>query len=102
MDTVLDRLQKLEVKVQESIASLAGARAAREALEARLQSVQGELRAREQEVAVLRKEREQDTAELGRLRSEREEIRSRVEGLLEEIGRLETALQAAGGPGGNG
>jgi chromosome segregation ATPase len=99
MEMVLERLKLLEGKVQETLAGLTQARAVREALEAKVQALQGEMRAREQEAAALRTEREREAAELGRLRAEREEVRARVEGLLEEIGRLETALQTAGGSG---
>jgi chromosome segregation ATPase len=102
MEMVLERLKLLESKVQEMVAGLAQARAARERLEATVQTLQGEARASEQQAASLRAERERDAAELGRLRAEREEVRARVEGLLEEIGRLETALQSAGGPGSGG
>jgi hypothetical protein len=41
-------------------------------------------------------ERERDGAELARLRGERDEVRTRVEGLLTEIARLEAAVQGAG------
>ena len=40
--------------------------------------------------------RERDGAELARLRAERDEVRTRVEGLLTEIGRIEAAVQGAG------
>jgi chromosome segregation ATPase len=89
MDTVLERLQALEMKVREILAELERARRVRETLEADLGS-------RNQEMAVLQADRQRDGAELARLRAERDEVRKRVEGLLEEIARLEATMQAIG------
>lgn len=97
MDTVLERLQLLESKVRETLAELERARGEREELEAKVQSLQAALRSREEEVAAHAAERERGEAELTRLRAERDEIRLRVEGLLGEIARLETAVQGVGG-----
>jgi chromosome segregation ATPase len=99
MDAVLDRLEALEVKVREALAELEQARRGREASEAKVQALQTELRSREQEFSALVADRERDGAELARLRAEREEVRTRVEGLLEEIARLEASVQPLGVPG---
>ena len=40
-------------------------------------------------------EREREASEATRLRTEREEVRTKVEGLLTEIGRLESVVQGA-------
>ena len=89
MDAVLERLQALEMKVREVLAELERTRRVRETLEA-------ELRTRSQEMAVLQADRQRDGAELARLRAERDEVRKRVEGLLEEIARLEATMHAVG------
>jgi chromosome segregation ATPase len=89
MDGVLERLQALEMKVREVLAELERARRVRETLEA-------DLRSRNQEMAALQADRQRDGAELARLRAERDEVRKRVEGLLEEIARLEAAMQTVG------
>jgi chromosome segregation ATPase len=99
MEMLLERLQLLDAKVRETLTALAQARAVQEGLEEQVRRGQAELKAREQEVASLRAEREREGVELNRLRAEREEVRKQVEGLLEEIARLETALQTAGSPG---
>jgi len=96
METVIERLAALEAKVRETLAELEQGRRAREAMEARLQTLESDLRAREKEVVSLLAERERDTAEMNRLRAEREEVRSRVEGLLGEIARLEATVQSVG------
>jgi chromosome segregation ATPase len=102
MDAILQRLDALEMKVRESLAELDQARRDRQALEDKLRALHLDLRAREQEIGSLKSGREQDAAELTRLRAEREEIRGRVEGLLEEIARLEGTLQSVGAAGATG
>ncbi len=96
MDAVLERLAALETKVRETLAELEDARRAREALQAQIRALEGDLRSREQEIVTILAAREQDGAELARLRAERDEVRTRVEGLLTEIARLEAAVQGTG------
>jgi len=96
MDAVLERLAALEAKVRETLTGLEDARRAREALQAQIRALEADFRAREQEIVSLMAERERDGAELARLRGERDEVRTRVEGLLTEIARLEAAVQGAG------
>jgi chromosome segregation ATPase len=96
MDAVLERLAALEAKVRETLTGLEDARRAREALQAQIRALEADLRAREQEIVSLMAERERDGTELARLRGERDEVRTRVEGLLTEIARLEAAVQGAG------
>ena len=90
------------MKVRETLAELDQARRDLQALEEKVRALHADLRARDQEIGSLKGGREQDAAELARLRSEREEIRGRVEGLLEEIARLETVLQSVGVAGATG
>ena len=99
MDAILQRLGTLEMKVRETLAELDQARRDLQAMEETVRALHEDLHARDQEILSLKGGREQDGAELARLRSEREEIRGRVEGLLEEIARLETALQSVGAGG---
>ncbi len=96
MDAVLERLAALETKVRETLAELEDARRGREALQAQIRALEGDLRSREQEIVTVLAERERDGAELARLRAERDEVRTRVEGLLTEIARLEVTVQGAG------
>jgi predicted nuclease with TOPRIM domain len=95
MDTLLERLQELEIKVREALGELAQSRGEREVLLAKLQALQNDLQSRDQETATLRAEREREAAEVARLRAEREEVRTKVEGLLAEIARLESTVQGA-------
>jgi len=95
MDAVLERLAALEVKVRETLAELEDARRVREALQAQIRVLEGDLRSREQEIVTLLAEREREAVELTRLRTERDEVRARVEGLLAEIARLEATMQGA-------
>lgn len=99
MDTILERLELLDAKVRETLAELSQARKQRDALTARVQTLEGELAARDERLAALRAEREGEQAELNRLRAEREDVRGRVEGLLGEIDRLEAAVQGLGAAG---
>ncbi|MFA5028562.1 MAG: hypothetical protein WC713_11890 [Candidatus Methylomirabilota bacterium] len=99
MDVVFDRLQTLETRVRDALGELGAARTVRESLEDRIKTLEAELRAGEQVLSALRSEREREAAEVAQLRAERDEIRARLEGLLEEIGRLEGALQGTGGGG---
>ena len=95
MDTLLERLLELEKKVREALGELAQSRGEREILLSKLQALQNDLQAREQEAATFRAERERVAAEVASLRAEREEVRTKVEGLLVEIGRLESTVQGA-------
>ncbi|MBP2671146.1 MAG: hypothetical protein H6Q85_1212 [candidate division NC10 bacterium] len=95
MDTLLERLLELEKKVREALGELAQSRGEREILLSKLQALQNDLQAREQEAATLRAERERVAADVASLRAEREEVRTKVEGLLVEIGRLESTVQGA-------
>lgn len=96
MDVVLERLIALEMKVRETLAELEDARRARETLQAQVRALEADLRSREQEIVTILAARERDEAELARMRAERDEVRTRVEGLLTEIARLEAAVQGAG------
>src|SRR5574337_1143111 len=96
MDAVLERLTALETKVRETLAELENARRAREGLQAQIRALEEDLRSREQEIVTILAAHERDGAELARLRAERDEVRTRVEGLLTEIARLETAVQGTG------
>ena len=96
MDAVLERLAALETKVRETLAELEDARRGREALQAQIRALEGDLSSREQEIVTVLAEREREGAELARLRAERDEVRTRVEGLLTEIARLEVTVQGAG------
>jgi chromosome segregation ATPase len=96
MNAVLERLAALETKVRETLAELEDARRGREALQAQILALEGDVRSREQEIVTVLAERERDGAELARLRAERDEVRTRVEGLLTEIARLEVTVQGAG------
>lgn len=96
MDVVLERLTALEMKVRETLAELEDARRARETLQAQVRALEADLRSREQEIVTILAARERDEAELARMRAERDEVRTRVEGLLTEIARLEAAVQGAG------
>ena len=96
MDAVLERLAALETKVRETLVELENACRARETLQAHVRTLEADLRSREQEIVTILAERERDGAELTRLRAERDEVRTRVEGLLTEIGRIEAAVQGAG------
>jgi chromosome segregation ATPase len=102
MDAIWQRLDALEMKVRETLAELDQARRDRQALEDTVRALHLDLSARDQEIGSLKTGRDQDAAELARLRTEREEIRGRVEGLLEDIARLETALQSVGTAGATG
>ena len=96
MDAVLERLVALEMKVREALAELEEARRARDVSEQKVRTLEAQLRSREQEFAALVAQRERDAAVLARMRTERDEVRGRVEGLLGEIARLEAAVQAPG------
>jgi chromosome segregation ATPase len=87
-------IDELERKIA-SLGDLAQARGEREALLAKVESLQGELKSRDQDLAALCAEREREASEATRLRTEREEVRTKVEGLLTEIGRLESVVQGA-------
>lgn len=100
MDAVLERLQMLETRVREVLSELGESRSTRESLEAKIQELENEVRIRERALSALQAEREREAAEMARLRTERDEVRARVEGLLGEIGRLEGALQGGGEAGG--
>lgn len=99
MDAVLERLAALETKVRETLAELEEARRTRELLQAQIRGLEADVRAREQEIVTILAERERDGAELARLRSERDEVRRRVEGLLGEIARLEATVQGVAAEG---
>ena len=100
MESVLERLQVLEGKVRETLAELVQVRSAREALEAKVQTFQAELRSREQEATALQADRSRLEAEVSRLLAERKEVQVRVEGLLGEIANLEVGHRPAVGVGG--
>jgi chromosome segregation ATPase len=102
MDAIWQRLDALETKVRETLAELDRTRRDRQALEDTVRALHLDLGAREQVIESLKTDREQDAAEVARLRAEREEIRGRIEGLLEEIARLENSLQGVGAAGANG
>jgi chromosome segregation ATPase len=100
MDAVLERLQMLEARVREALQELGAAREIQESLRAQVRALEADLTTREQALEALQVEREQERVEVSRLRTERDEIRARVEGMLGEIGRLEGALQGPGSSGG--
>ncbi len=76
-----DEFQALEQKIYRTIELYKAAREARSAAERDAQRLRGQLEEREEEVENLRRE-------LVQLRRDREEIRGRVEKMLQQIGAI--------------
>lgn len=89
----MDRLQELEGKVKEAVAILQESRAQKVALEARLQELEGRVDSLADAVRREQQEKEQIKTSLQRLEADREEVRARVDALLEEIARAEAAMR---------
>jgi chromosome segregation ATPase len=90
---LMDRLQELEGKVREAVATLQETRAQKVALEARLQELEGRMESLSDTVRKEQREKEHLKTSLQRLEAEREEVRSRVDALLEEVARAEGTLK---------
>ena len=90
---LMDRLEELEGKVREAVAILQETRTQKGALEARLQELERRMASLTDTVRKEQQEKEHLRASLQRLEAEREEIRSRLDGLVEEVARAEAALR---------
>ena len=89
----MDRLQELEGKVKEVVAVLEETRAQKAALEARIQELEGRMNSLADTVRREQQEKEQIRTSLQRLEADREEVRARVDALLEEVARAEAAMR---------
>lgn len=88
-----ERLQQLEMRVREAVKLLDSLRAERRTLEEKVAALEAELARGGADLQAVAAEREAERSQRQRLEAEREAARSTVEALLDELGRIETAVR---------
>lgn len=88
-----ERLQELEARVREAVKLLDTLRAERRTLEAKVAALEADLARGAADLKAAAGERDQERSLRQRLEAEREEVRATVDALLDELGRIESAVR---------
>ena len=89
-----ERLEELEGRVRLVVALVAKLKDEKVVLEQRVEELQAVIKARVEQMGALEAARKKDQEQLMRMLEEREEVRLKVDHLLEEIARIETSVES--------
>ena len=88
-----ERLEQLELRIRDALAMLEHLRAERRSFESKVGALEADLARSAGELKTAQAERDQERAIRRRLEAERDEARTKVEGLLGELERIEVAVR---------
>jgi chromosome segregation ATPase len=89
-----EKLEELEGRVRLVVALVAKLKGEKVVLEQRIEELQVAIKARVEQVGALEAARKKDQEQLIRMLEEREEVRLKVDRLLEEIARIEASVES--------
>ena len=87
------KLKELEARIRVAIALVEKVKDEKALLEQRLEELQGIIKEQADQMKALGAGRKKDQQQLNRILEEREEVRLRVDHLLEEIARIEASVE---------
>ena len=88
-----ERLKELEGRVKAVVALVEKVKEEKALLQQRVEELQGAIKEQTDRVKALETGRKKDQQQLSRILEEREEVRLRVDHLLEEIARIEASVE---------
>ena len=88
-----EKLKELEGRVKAVVALVEKVKEEKALLEQRVEGLQGIIKEQVDRMKALEAGRRKDQQQLGRILGEREEVRLRVDHLLEEIARIEASVE---------
>ncbi|MBZ0170718.1 hypothetical protein MELA_00611 [Candidatus Methylomirabilis lanthanidiphila] len=89
-----EKLEELEDRVRLVVALMAKLKEEKIVLERRVEELQTVVKVRVEEVGALEAARKKDQEQLNRMAEEREEVRLKIDRLLEEVVRIEAAVES--------
>jgi len=92
-EMLAEKLKELEGRVKAVVELVAKVRREKASLEKKMGDLQGVIKDQAERVRALEAGRKKDQQQLARTMEEREEIRLKVDRLLEDIGRIEASVE---------
>ena len=92
-DMIAEKLKELEARIRAAIALVAKVKGEKAALGQRVAELQAVINGQTEQMKALEAERKKDQGQLIRMLEEREEVRLRVDRLLEEVARIEASVE---------
>lgn len=92
-DMIAEKLKELEARIRTAIALVAKVKGEKALLGQRVQELQAVISGHAEQMKALEAERKKDQKQLIRMLEEREEVRLRVDRLLEEVARIEASVE---------
>ncbi len=92
-DMIAEKLKELEARIRAAIALVAKVKGEKAVLGQRVAELQVVINGQAEQMKALDAERKKDQGQLIRMLEEREEVRLRVDRLLEEVARIEASVE---------
>ena len=92
-DMIPEKLKELEARIRGAIALVAKVKGEKALLGQRVAELQAVINGQAEQMKALEAERKKDQEQLIRMLEEREEVRLRVDRLLEEVARIEASVE---------
>lgn len=89
-----EKLKELEARVKAAVGLVAKVKGEKALLEQRVEELQAAIKDQAEQMKALEAARKKDQEQLIGILGEREEVRLKVDHLLEEIGRIEASVEA--------
>ena len=89
-----EKLKELEARVKTAVALVSKVKGEKALLEQRVEELQTAIKDQAEQMKALEAARKKDQEQLIRMLGEREEVRLKVDHLLEEIARIEASVEA--------
>lgn len=90
---ITQKLKELEGRVKAAVALVVKVKGEEALLEQRLEELQGVIKEQAEQMKALEAGRKKDQKQLNRMLEEREEVRVKVDHLVEEIARIEASVE---------
>ena len=92
-EIIADKLKELVARIRAVVALLAKLKKEKAELGKRVEELRAVISGHAEEIKALEAERKKDQEQLDRMWEEREEVRLRVDRLLEEVGKIEASIE---------
>ncbi len=92
-ETIAEKLKELEARIRTAIALVAKVKEEKALLGQRVQELQAAINGQAEQMKALQAERKKDQEQYIRILEEREQVRLRVDRLLEQVARIEASVE---------
>jgi len=93
LEMIGEKLKELEGRVKAAVAVIAKVRGEKSLLEHRVEELKATISGKTEQTRALEAGRKKDQERLGRLQRERDDVRLKIDRLLEEIAKIEAAVE---------